>query len=96
MVERYPFVGHARRRRACSSGSSWCATSRPRSRSPAVTDRIFRECVQRGLFTMAYRRQLPPATGAHPSTREPRGTAWPCCVKVFDLIESRKMLSGNL
>ena len=54
-VDRYPFVGFVRRRRAVPRASSWSSDKKTKEPLPRkVTERIFTECVRRGLLTMAY------------------------------------------
>ena len=64
-VDRYPFVGFVRRRRACFLRIELVSDKKTKEPLPRkVTERIFNECVRRGLLTMAYAAELPHPAGA--------------------------------
>ena len=90
MVDRYPFVGHAR------GAGLFCSlelvkdkkTKEPLPRK--VTERIFQECVKRGLFTMAYAasfRLQPPLTTDEATVMN----GAQILREVFDLVERERL-----
>jgi 4-aminobutyrate aminotransferase-like enzyme len=88
-VEKYPFVGHARGA-GMFMGVELVRDKKTKEPLPrSVTERIFQECVRRGLFTMAYAasfRLQPPLTTEEGTARN--GLA--ILREVFDVVEREK------
>ncbi len=89
-VERYPFVGHARGA-GLFLGVELVKDKRTKEPLPRrVTERIFKECVARGLLTMAYAAsfRLQPALTIDEATAR-NGLA--ALREVFDLVERERL-----
>ena len=64
MVDDYPFVGDVRGRGHVPGDRAGQGQEDEGAAPAKVTERIFTECVQRGLLTMAYSAQLPASSRA--------------------------------
>jgi 4-aminobutyrate aminotransferase-like enzyme len=92
-VERYPFCGHARGA-GLFMGLELVKDKKTKEPLPRrVTERIFKECVARGLFTMAYAAsfRLQPALTIDEATAR-NGLA--ILREVFDLVERERIWLG--
>jgi 4-aminobutyrate aminotransferase-like enzyme len=90
LVDRYPFVGHARGA-GLFLGVELVSDKKTRAPLPRrVTERIFQECVARGLLTMAYAAsfRLQPALTIDEATAR-NGLA--ILREVFDWVEREKI-----